>query len=328
MVLRRGSKGADVKRLQGGLAALSFYAGKVDGDFGPKTETSVTAFQTAKKLLADGIAGPSTLLAYDKALDAIKADPSLKFSYTPPQEDPAPPSALMPLVTVVCDKVAGSGGYKSMRLREDAGAAYNALRADVVSLGGVITSAGSMRALSSKAGAARSRKSMHYVGLAFDLALDSGANSPNNPYLIERDPTGNGRKWIVWCRSGMAPEALRARCRELKIPGGTCDIQATFVGHRKGGGITITERKVTANVFSFTELAEAHGFERISARPVFLNGTSYAGAEWWHWQHSTNLVKGVSTFGGELQRIYPLEKCQKFIYWSESKNARYGVEWF
>lgn len=54
-VLRRGSKGDDVKRMQAklGLAA--------DGDFGPGTEAALKKWQAANGLTADGVAGPKTL---------------------------------------------------------------------------------------------------------------------------------------------------------------------------------------------------------------------------------------------------------------------------
>ena len=56
-VLRRGSKGDDVKKMQAklGLAA--------DGDFGPGTEAAVKKWQAANGLTADGIVGPKTLAA-------------------------------------------------------------------------------------------------------------------------------------------------------------------------------------------------------------------------------------------------------------------------
>jgi putative chitinase len=54
-VLRRGSKGDDVKKMQAklGLAA--------DGDFGPGTEAALKKWQSANGLTADGVAGPKTL---------------------------------------------------------------------------------------------------------------------------------------------------------------------------------------------------------------------------------------------------------------------------
>lgn len=61
--LRPGAAGDDVAKLQSTLAAQGFPPGKIDGDFGPATEAAVLAFQKAHGLLADGIAGPRTLVA-------------------------------------------------------------------------------------------------------------------------------------------------------------------------------------------------------------------------------------------------------------------------
>jgi len=54
-VLRRGSKGEEVKQMQAklGLAA--------DGNFGPGTEAVLKKWQAANGLTADGVAGPKTL---------------------------------------------------------------------------------------------------------------------------------------------------------------------------------------------------------------------------------------------------------------------------
>lgn len=68
VVLKRGMNGADVKALQAALTKLGFSPGAADGDFGPATEQAVTAFQQAKGLTADGVAGPKTLAAVNTAL--------------------------------------------------------------------------------------------------------------------------------------------------------------------------------------------------------------------------------------------------------------------
>lgn len=54
-ILRRGSKGDLVKKLQAKLGLTA------DGDFGPGTEAAVKKWQTANGLTADGVAGPKTL---------------------------------------------------------------------------------------------------------------------------------------------------------------------------------------------------------------------------------------------------------------------------
>ena len=53
-VLKLGSKGKEVEDLQRYLKI------KIDGDFGPKTETAVKNFQKNNKLTPDGVVGPKT----------------------------------------------------------------------------------------------------------------------------------------------------------------------------------------------------------------------------------------------------------------------------
>ncbi|MBT9385464.1 peptidoglycan-binding protein [Pseudooceanicola sp. CBS1P-1] len=58
--LRRGSSGDPVPELQTLLASAGFDVGAADGLFGRQTEDAVEAFQTARRLLPDGIVGPAT----------------------------------------------------------------------------------------------------------------------------------------------------------------------------------------------------------------------------------------------------------------------------
>lgn len=48
LTLTRGSRGADVRRVQDMLARLGYPVGAIDGDFGPLTEAAVRAFQAAQ----------------------------------------------------------------------------------------------------------------------------------------------------------------------------------------------------------------------------------------------------------------------------------------
>ena len=70
--LRRGSKGADVTRLQTALNSMGYDCGTADGIFGAKTEAAVRVFQQAKGLTVDGIAGKATQAALYAAEDASK----------------------------------------------------------------------------------------------------------------------------------------------------------------------------------------------------------------------------------------------------------------
>ena len=68
VTLKRGSSGPDVAELQ------EFLGMESDGKFGPITESAVVAFQSANKLVADGIVGPLTFAAIDNAkVKTVKA---------------------------------------------------------------------------------------------------------------------------------------------------------------------------------------------------------------------------------------------------------------
>lgn len=59
-VLRKGSRGEEVRELQESLTACGYSCGKVDGIFGQKTLEAVTAFQADRGLAVDGIVGAKT----------------------------------------------------------------------------------------------------------------------------------------------------------------------------------------------------------------------------------------------------------------------------
>jgi len=66
--LQGGAKGAAVVALQQALTALGYAPGTADGTYGTTTGQAVTAFQKAKGLTADGVAGATTLAAINAAL--------------------------------------------------------------------------------------------------------------------------------------------------------------------------------------------------------------------------------------------------------------------
>ena len=59
-VLRKGSTGSAVKKLQILLNGLGYSCGTVDGDFGGKTRAAVVAYQKAQGLAQDGVVGAAT----------------------------------------------------------------------------------------------------------------------------------------------------------------------------------------------------------------------------------------------------------------------------
>jgi peptidoglycan hydrolase-like protein with peptidoglycan-binding domain len=72
-MMKKGSRGEDVRRLQLALNVLGYDAGTADGVFGTKTQNAVKAFQRAEGLETDGIAGPKTL----EILAARTAEPDV-----------------------------------------------------------------------------------------------------------------------------------------------------------------------------------------------------------------------------------------------------------
>ena len=67
--VRRGDRGTDVAYVQAILQQLGYDLGPAggDGDFGRKTEEAVTTFQKKNGLIADGVVGPMTYEALEKA---------------------------------------------------------------------------------------------------------------------------------------------------------------------------------------------------------------------------------------------------------------------
>lgn len=65
-VLRRGSKGEAVRHLQELLAGQGHALGRVDGDFGERTDAAVRIFQKLKGLKPDGIVGTQTWAQLNK----------------------------------------------------------------------------------------------------------------------------------------------------------------------------------------------------------------------------------------------------------------------
>ena len=315
MILRKDQKGPLVSVLQEGLAYLGYHPGPLDGHFGSLTEDAVEAFQKKSKIYIDGVVGPSTAAAINKAIGSPK--PDLHLHLNPPKEEVRDTAKKLKWSSCPADKFQNRGGYTRTTLRSDTAVAYKALYKDVHELGGILTSAGGRRGLSSKASPARSKKSMHYVGRAFDMALPTGMQNPDtDPYLIAK---ASGRKWTVWCKTD-----------DTNVPEKT--IEASYVvtkKNSKGKRYTIIKTKVvTARVFDLTAMASRHGFKNISARRSFFRGGSYGGAEWWHFQWEEGLEPNKTTFGEELLKVYTLQKASNFVYWDEAKNCKWKVNWF
>lgn len=166
-------------------------------------------------------------------------------------------------------------GFDSFRLRQDIVFRYHDLHDEMIAAGALLTSSGSFRDLGAQVTPGRSTKSMHYSGLALDLAVPTGMRDPDvDPFIITRD----GDRWHVWARA---------------VDGVSRTLDAVVWS----GGATTT-REVTADVVDFTAAAHRHGFRDIRARSCFPG--DYMCAEWWHFQCEAALVPWISQFGTEL----------------------------
>jgi hypothetical protein len=68
--LKLGDRGTAVRALQRALSQLGFAVGTPDGIFGQKTREAVVSFQQAHGLSPDGVVGPQTARAVNRALVA------------------------------------------------------------------------------------------------------------------------------------------------------------------------------------------------------------------------------------------------------------------
>ena len=85
-VLRTGSTGEQVTKLQSRLIELGYLTGSADGQFGPATESAVRLFQQQNGLDADGKVGPATSTL-------IYSDSARRYAATPTPAPTATPAA-------------------------------------------------------------------------------------------------------------------------------------------------------------------------------------------------------------------------------------------
>ncbi|MEM9717303.1 MAG: peptidoglycan-binding protein [Pseudomonadota bacterium] len=297
----------------------------VDGIFGPRTEAAVVSFQEYEGILADGIVGPQTMEAlegaYARRQVELASPGSLfdaEFDGVVSAERNDDVQQRIPLVRVKMD--AYGEGYGRITMRADAAAALEKVRETLHAHGAILTTSGGIRSLTANVSSNRSATSMHYVGRAVDLFVYSGMNNiDDDPYVIrprKSAPTGDetrgtDRYWTVYARCKKQGNLAKHQTFE----------DAVTYRNRKSGVET------SGKFLNLTELFRLHGFSAIRARPSFERGGSWLGAEWWHFQYEKGLVKGVSTFGGELLRTYNRASIEGTPPW-KYRDRVFGETWF
>jgi hypothetical protein len=281
--------------------------------------------------LTSGTSMPATKQEPDRVGSSKKAfsglKPKVSLSGPLPAESTPPPVTpyrFHKIVKVKADRFNPSvfkvfGGYSSTKLRDDAAIAYKSLRAEINSLGGIMTTSGGVRyPAASKKSASRSETSIHYTGLAFDLGMWTGMNigrisnkkktiivNPDKntlPYVIER--VGR-RNWNVWCRT----ENPNVPVRKLK---------AYYFPHK--------QETVEGRFIDFTAIAKKHGFTGIGERSDFRKNT-YTCAEWWHFNYLVPLVKGRDTFGSILEELWRDKVLKQFPGYAAYGSRVWGERW-
>jgi hypothetical protein len=281
---------------------------KVDGWFGTYTEAAVIDFQFENGLEADGIVGPITLEVLENTFAQLQID--LVGSSGPDSILMVERPGRVAITRVRADKY--DQGYGRFSLRADAAEDYNKVREIVKAAGGIMTSSGGMRDLRANVGPTRSATSFHYLGRALDLFVYSLMVDPKvDPYVVERvdDPEMRRRRqYRVW-----------ARCTSPEIETRTIENAVSYDNRIEG-------ETVDGQFLDLTALFLEHGFRSIGARRSFEAGGSQLGAESWHFQWEKGLVPGVSTFGGELLRIYSEETLEDTPPW-RFRHRVFGESW-
>lgn len=289
--LRKGDRGEDVRHLQTLLNAnlSAYYQLVVDGDFGPKTERAVIAFQKANKVLADGIVGKVTW----SALQVTWPAEEITWNDVQPKLRP-----------VRVDVKGHPKSYTFFNPREDLAPGLADLEKRLNEMGAGLSSSGTMRNLNAKVGANRSAKSLHYCGLAIDLHVGSMASNPaKDPYVVMKEVD---RYWRVFV-------ATEDPCVE--------EIELWAWSHP-----LFKEVPVTRRLIDLTAMLDEIGWKRIRNRKSYSK-SNYGAFEAWHFQHEKSLIGGTSRFGDELLKMYTLKQLEGTPPW-QWRDSVWQRDWF
>jgi hypothetical protein len=296
------AKAPSRKRGKSGKHGKAGKAGKANAKAARRKKSALSA-KTRKPVIAPRGAKPRravrarvrrTVALVTSAARAMNEGPRVESALA---AAPAPARALtrgpaeavdfLGVVKVTAD--AWGDGYSFFRVRSDLAGAYDVVRQRILDSGGIVTSSGGLRAVTTPATPGRSKTSLHYTARAIDLNVSSGMQSGTTPYIVVRDGgTDDHPLWKVYC--------------EVTADGGEAEVLTLdALVWRKGQPPLVRPREVRC--ICLTDMFRDGGFERIPARSDWR--TNYMSCEWWHFQNETGLVSGVSLFGDELKKVWP-----------------------
>src|SRR5207244_7729243 len=87
-VLSQGASGPQVLALQQALAAAAFQPGEIDGEYGPRTASAVSNFQSAKRLPVTGIADADTMRSLGLVVAPVVPLPQRSEEHTSELQSP------------------------------------------------------------------------------------------------------------------------------------------------------------------------------------------------------------------------------------------------
>ena len=304
MLLKVGSRSDTVRAVQRMLTEMGYHPEGIDGRYDLKTEKAVIRFQENQGLYSDGIVGPVTMDALEDAYMRHTQE------ITSPGADSTDGSEER-YVFVRCKADKHKEGYSHLYLRQDAAEAYNSVRRQVLKLGGILTSSGGKRAVDAQLNSNRSATSFHYLGLALDLHIWSGMEDlENDPYVIRlADLTERRLEVFFKCASEDVPELEISDCVKYNDPK------------------LLSRKTISGRYQNLTELFKDNGFSPIRARRRFIEDGYPLAAEWWHFQYENALTPYVSTFGGELLKVYSRQRLEKTAPW-RFRDRTFKVNWF
>lgn len=239
-------------------------------------------FQGDNKLVQDGIAGPITL----SALDSKRSD----YSF------------------VTCDADYFYKGASNNILRSDIAELYKMAYKEIKSLGGQVTSAGSLRALEASVTRGRSSTSLHYLAIAFDLHTTTAMMNPaTDTYIVTKDTVKSSKGvtyWNVWFRSDK----------------GTYQTLTPITYTNRTNG-----KPISGKFVNMTAILAKYGFENVPAHAAFFTKPDYITAEWWHFQNKLALMPKYSVLYNELNKFYDTTRLSPNFDYTKSKMWR--VNW-